>query len=130
MKTFIQKLKYYNDFRLLSFILGNILTVLFTHKEKRLKLANIVLPKHLKHDNHKTMKYTTFIFFLMKKIGIKLSCYTSSVAVCRIFRKKGIDAKIVFACTFNKKTIEGHCWVETGTPAESSNFKPVFSYPY
>ncbi|MFC1548577.1 lasso peptide biosynthesis B2 protein [Candidatus Omnitrophota bacterium] len=129
MKAFFQKLSYYRDLRLLFFILHNIVFVGLTPPGKRLELAKVKGHQDNNCSADKLKKYLTFVYFVMGRLWIRPSCFTNSVAVCRIMRKKGFDANIVFGCAFNKERLEGHCWVEAGEKASPEKFTPVFSYP-
>jgi hypothetical protein len=129
MKTFFHKLQYYRDIKLLFFIISNIIVVGLTPGRRRLSLAQVMEKPDLNCPKEKLQKYLTFVFFLMKCLWIRPSCFTSSIAVCRILKSRGFNAHIVFGCAFEKEKLKGHCWVELDEEAKSKNYQPVFSYP-
>ncbi|MGD2278796.1 MAG: lasso peptide biosynthesis B2 protein [Candidatus Omnitrophota bacterium] len=97
--------------------------------QKRLSLVEVKGLPDPKVPREKLEKYLTFVYFIMGRLWIRPSCFTNSVAVCRIFKKKGFDARITFGCAFEKDKLKGHCWVELDREAETKKFQPVFSYP-
>lgn len=129
MKIFLRKLWYYRDLTLLCSILSDIIFVGMAPAGRRLSLANVPGRIEPGCPKEKLEKYLTFVYFVSGRLWIRPSCFTSSVAVCRIFKKKGFDAKIVFGCAFEKERLEGHCWVELDGKGEPKRFQPVFSYP-
>ncbi|MBD3427006.1 MAG: lasso peptide biosynthesis B2 protein [Candidatus Omnitrophica bacterium] len=129
MQEFFRKLFYYRDLGLLSRILADVVLVGFTPPGKRLALAGVELARRGKYPAEKFKRYLTFVYFLMGRLWIRPRCLTSSVAVCRLFRKNGIRANIVFGCSFDRDKLTGHCWVETDQRAHPEKFRAVFSYP-
>lgn len=124
----MRKLSKYNDPGLLFFIVRNVILVAITPANRRLQLVPEEIETDPGYSEEKVVKYVRFVYFLMKRLGIRPGCYNGSIGVCRIFRKKGIDARIVFGCAFDKEKLKGHCWVETGEDALPKKFQPVFSY--
>jgi len=130
MKSFFRKLLYYQDLRLLFSIFLDMATVFLVSPKNRLRLAGIEKFTRSACSKEKLIKYLNFSFFSLKKVGIKLSCFNSSVIACRALRSRGIDAKIVFGCTWEEQNLRGHCWIELEEPSRSETFLPIFHYPY
>lgn len=130
MKSFFGKLLYYQDVKLLFSIFLDISTVFLASPKNRLRLAEIEKSTRSACSKEKLIKYLNFIFFALKKIGVRLSCYNSSVIACRALRSRGIDAKIVFGCMWEKQNLRGHCWIELEEPSTSGTFLPIFHYPF
>ena len=130
MDSFLKKGLYYKDIKLLFSIFLDILYVSFTPNKSRLPLANIVKPFRSSCDTKKLKKYINFCFFIMQRMGIRPSCLTRSVIVCRILRSRGIDARIVFGCTWIEEQLKGHCWVQLDELPQKQTYFPVFSYPF
>lgn len=130
MNSFFIKLLYYKDLRLLFSIFFDISTVFLTPPKHRLKLAEKRKVARPICSREKLMRYLNFCFFVMKKIGMKPSCFTGSVIICRAFRSRGVDAKIVFGCMWEEKNLKGHCWIELEEPTSSETFQFVFRYPF
>lgn len=128
--SFLGKFSYYRDFNLLFSVLLDIFTVFFVPLKYRLKLAEKSMIKKPSCSKEKLFKYLNFCFFALKKIGIEPSCYTGSIIICRAFRSRGIEAKVVFGCMWEGGNLKGHCWVELEEPADSKTFLPVFYYPF
>ncbi len=103
--------------------------IVLSSPEIRFKLAeaNGIMKKPC--DKEKLKKYINFCFFLFKKAGIRISCFNSSVAICRVLRSRGSDAKIVFGALFSKSKLEGHCWIEMEKTIPQKFFEPIFKYP-
>lgn len=129
MKVFFRKLFYYRDVGLLFFIIANILIVALTPPEKRLRLVDVdgIVEKGCSFE--KLRRYVTFVCFIMRRLRINPSCFTNSIAICRVVKKKGFDAKIVFGCNFEERKLRGHCWVDFGEKMECDKFQQVFTYP-
>ena len=130
MKSFFRKLLYYQDLKLLFSIFLDMSTVFLASPKNRLRLAEIEKSTRSSCSKEKLIKYLNFIFFALKKIGVRLSCYNSSVIACRALRSRGIDAKIVFGCMWEKQYLRGHCWIELEEPSTSGTFLPIFHYPF
>lgn len=130
MKYLFRKLLYYQDLKLLFSIFLDMATVFLASPKYRLKLAEINKSARAYCKREKLIRYINFSFFALKKIGIKPSCFNSSVIACRVLRSRGINAKIVFGCTWEEKNLRGHCWIEFEEPSESKKFLPIFSYPF
>ena len=130
MKSFFRKLLYYQDVKLLFSIFLDMSAVFLAPPEHRLKLAEIEKSARSACSKEKLIKYINFYFFALKKIGIKLSCFNSSVIACRALRSRGINAKIVFGCMWEEQNLRGHCWIDLGKPSRSETFLPIFHYPY
>ena len=129
MQGFINKLLYYRDFGLLVFVIKNIIVVALTDPAKKLGLIPDKGPVDADCPEEKVVKYVTFVFFVMWRLWIRLSCFNRSIAACRILRMKGVDSKVVFGCAFDNERLTGHCWVESQEDAGGGKFRPVFSYP-
>ena len=130
MKSFFRKLLYYQDVKLLFSIFLDISTVFLSSPKYRLKLSEIERSTRSSCSREKLIKYINFCFFALKKIGIKLSCFNSSVVACRALRSRGIDAKIVFGCMWEEQNLRGHCWIELEEQSRSKTFLPIFHYPF
>jgi hypothetical protein len=130
IKSFFRKLFYYQDVKLLFSIFLDVSAVFLTAPKDRLRLAEIEKSSRSVCSREKLIKYLNFIFFALKKIGIRLSCYNSAVVACRALRSRGIDAKIVFGAMWEKQNLRGHCWIELEEPSASGMFLPIFQYPF
>jgi len=124
----LRKLFYYRDMNLIVRIIYNIALVSVTSQEKRLRLVPETVSASAVFNEEKVRKYVTFFYFIMKRLWIRPSCFNNSVSVCRIFRTYGINARIVFGCVFENKTLKGHCWIETGGKVDPGKYVPVFCY--
>ena len=125
----MKRLLYYKDLGLLFFIIRNIIIVNLTPAKDRLRLAEPENITKKRYPLDKLKRYLTFVYFIMGRLWIRPSCFNNSIAVCRMFRKNGFDAKIVFGCNFEKDKLRGHCWVELDEKAALGKFQPIFSYP-
>lgn len=129
MANFFQKLYYYRDAVLLSDIFKEIMTVALTPAARRLGLLDDITPSRRPCPEVKLVKYVTFVYFVMGRLYVRPRCFNNAVTVCRIYKKYGYDAKIVFGCLFEHDKLKGHCWVEREGKAVDSRFQTVFSYP-
>jgi hypothetical protein len=130
MMSFFRKLLYYQDIKLLFSIFLDVSAVFLAAPKNRLRLAEIEKSTRSACSKEKLIKYLNFIFFALKKIGIRLSCYNSALIACRALRSRGIDAKIVFGAMWEKQNLRGHCWIELEEPSKSGTFLPIFHYPF
>lgn len=128
-REFFRKLAYYRDLRLLLFVISEIVSVGSTPAGEKLKLLDDVKELPHKYPEEKLKKYVAFVYFIMARIFVRPKCFTNCVTVCRIFKKNGMSASVVFGCRFDKDKLRGHCWVELGGEKFEGEFKPVFTYP-
>jgi hypothetical protein len=70
------------------------------------------------------------------RLGIADHCYFRSAFICRVLRRRGIDARLNFGTmkendpSQNDWHYSGHCWVTFGNDIEPSNYPFVIQYPF
>lgn len=50
-------------------------------------------------------------FAALDRIGLRPSCLVRSIALARVLREEGHDARLVFGVRSDNGSVEGHCWV-------------------
>jgi hypothetical protein len=138
LKRKLRKILYYSDIKLFFCIL--ITSLKISYRVSILSCRNLLLLIKLKKNKiekinmEKIINYVHFFLRLRKKLGLKDTCLTYSLLLCRILRKSGIDAKINFASkrdTLLKEgfPFSGHCWVTLNEKDTSGEWEIIFRYP-
>ena len=124
----LRKLWYYRDIALLLRVFVNSFRISLSRSDSLISLAN---PKqnHYNHSKEKMIKYVNFCSFLRRKIGLRNTCLTYSILLCRMLRSSGINARVNFASKKEENRMLGHCWVIVEGEKISSDFQPIFKYP-
>jgi hypothetical protein len=128
-----KKLFYYSDIKLLSeafctSILIFIKIHLFGCKDFVL-LSNIPLGRFNLREKTKVTRYCQFSMRLMRLFGLRDTCLTYSVLLCRMLRRSGLDARVNFGAVKEDGGLIGHCWVTVGDERADPSFKLIFEYP-
>ncbi|HEC69849.1 MAG TPA: lasso peptide biosynthesis B2 protein [Candidatus Omnitrophica bacterium] len=139
LRKFLKKLFYYSDFRLFFRIFIISLKISYrtsiSSGKSLILLANFRKDKKNKVDTKKIINYVHLFLHLRKKIGLKNTCLTYSILLCRVLRESGINARINFASKkeedlLNKEfPFSGHCWVSVSEKNVSSDWEVIFKYP-
>lgn len=127
-KEKIRKLGYYKDFPLLFQTLFTSLKVSLSLDSSLASLA-VIKQKGRSKDKEKIIKYARFCLYLRRLLGFKDSCLTSSLLLCSLLRRYGIDARVNFSAKKQEDRMAGHCWVNIGPEEISSDYTLIFKYP-
>ena len=139
LRKLLKKLFYYSDFRLFFRILIISLKISYRTSifacKSLIPLANFRKNRKNKVDTKKIVNYVHFFLHLRKKIGLKNTCLTYSILLCRLLRESGINARINFASKkeeglLNKEfPFSGHCWVSMSEKDTPGEWEVIFRYP-
>ncbi|MFC1658660.1 lasso peptide biosynthesis B2 protein [Candidatus Omnitrophota bacterium] len=129
----IQKFLNYRDWRLLLCVLSTSLKISVLYLlGKNPRLLNLASPQKDKltnsQDREKIIRYVNLCMFLRKKIGIRDTCFTYSLLLCHVLRRKGIDARVNFGAKKDGERIIGHCWTNQGLEM-AIDYQTIFIYP-
>ena len=81
-------------------------------------------------DKGKINKYVNLCVFILRKLGIRYTCFSRSILLCYILRQEGIEANVNFGARKIDGKLIGHCWVRQDTDLETiSDYQTIFRYP-
>lgn len=85
---------------------------LFTARELR-RLENRVTGRR-RSEESVVLRLSGRWTALLEKVGLRPSCLVRSLALARVLRMEGYDARLVFGVRSDNGEREGHCWVAVG----------------
>lgn len=132
MKT-VKKFLYYKDVRLLWKVFIASLKISFVSSVRQGRLLNLLkLPKKTipakKEDSDKIYRYVYFCLFILRKLGFRYTCYTSSILLCYMLRQAGMGVSVNFGVRKMDRELAGHCWVNEGGEV-TTGYQTIFTYP-
>ena len=113
-------------------IYGNIL---FGLKKPLIELADPKNPIKKTYEIEKITRHVKLWHNLLKNLGIRVTCLTYSLILCRTLRAFGHDVKLNFAAKSReiqaeeKLPLAGHCWVSTEEKETTASWQVIFQYP-
>ena len=134
MLSSLRRLRYYRNPGLLFEVirisaLVSVNVCLFRCKNLT-SLCDIPLSPSENQDKAEIVKYAQFCLRLRRTFGFKDTCLTYSVLLCRILRKRGIDARINFGTHKIGQGFVGHCWVSVdGQHLQDAHYQLLFTHP-
>lgn len=140
MLNLSQKLQKYADLALHGTILIVFLKFIVTPREKLLTFIRVPLKIHSAPNRviEKIRSYVSMYLDIRRKLGVRDTCLTRSLFLCRALREKGIDARVQFGVREadaherqtpdDEKTV-GHCWVTVPGEQIRHNFPLVVTCP-
>lgn len=129
----IKKILYYRDVKLLWRVFTASLKISFISSVRQGRLLNLLkLPEKTipakKEDMDKIYKYVCLCLFILRKLGFRHTCFTSSLLLCYILRQAGVAASVNFGARKTEGELVGHCWVSQGRDV-ITDYQTIFRCP-
>ena len=128
---FLRKLKYYSNIILLTRIFLASFYILLARAHSLIPLANPELKGYgfKNNDREKLTRYVSLCVYIQSILGIKYTCLTYSILLCRILRQHGFDVNINFGVKKEDGNMLGHCWVTGENDRIPTDYEVVLNYP-